>query len=67
MADESKRASLHIAVLFWLSFVGLSLKAEQERQHEHLKDGPYISAKEATAIYTAMVYWLNLHQSRSRM
>ena len=30
----------------------LYLKAEQERQHGYLKDGPYISAEEAVAIYT---------------
>ncbi|KAJ8079427.1 Pre-mRNA-processing-splicing factor 8 [Marasmius tenuissimus] len=36
----------------------LYLKAEQERQHAYLKDGPYISAKEAVAIYTATVHWL---------
>jgi len=37
---------------------GLYLKAEQERQHGYLKDGPYISAEEAVAIYTATVHWL---------
>ena len=36
----------------------LYLKAEQERQHGYLKDGPYISAEEAVAIYTATVHWL---------
>jgi pre-mRNA-processing factor 8 len=36
----------------------LYLKAEQERQHAYLKDGPYISAEEAVAIYTATVHWL---------
>ena len=25
---------------------------EQERQHNYLKDGPYITAEEAVAIYT---------------
>ena len=30
----------------------LWLKAEQERQHNYLKDGPYVSAEEAVAIYT---------------
>ena len=31
----------------------LWLKAEQERQHNYLKDGPYyITAEEAVAIYT---------------
>lgn len=36
----------------------LYLKAEQERQHNYLKDGPYISAEEAVAIYTTAVHWL---------
>ncbi|KAK0464642.1 NUC071 domain-containing protein [Desarmillaria tabescens] len=36
----------------------LYLKAEQERQHGYLKDGPYITAEEAVAIYTATVHWL---------
>ena len=42
----------------------LYLKAEQERQHNYLKDGPYISPEEAVAIYTTTVpftvrnYWL---------
>ncbi|KAH8824952.1 NUC071 domain-containing protein [Flagelloscypha sp. PMI_526] len=36
----------------------LYVKAEQERQHAYLKDGPYISAEEAVAIYTATVHWL---------
>lgn len=40
------------------SLSGLYLKAEQERQHGYLKDGPYISAEEAVAIYTATVHWL---------
>ena len=30
----------------------LWLKAEQERQHNYLKDGPQLSAEEAVAIYT---------------
>ena len=29
----------------------LYLKAEQERQHNYLKDGPYISSEEAVATY----------------
>lgn len=33
-------------------------KAEQERQHNYLKDGPYVSAEEAVAIYTTTVHWL---------
>ncbi|KAG8802728.1 pre-mRNA-splicing factor 8 [Serendipita sp. 411] len=36
----------------------LYLKAEQERQHGYLKDGPYISGEEAVAIYTSTVHWL---------
>ncbi len=36
----------------------LYLKAEQERQHNYLKDGPYISPEEAVAIYTTTVRWL---------
>eukprot|EP01124_Arcella_intermedia_P026086 TRINITY_DN4820_c0_g2_i1.p1 TRINITY_DN4820_c0_g2~~TRINITY_DN4820_c0_g2_i1.p1 ORF type:complete len:2327 (+),score=466.67 TRINITY_DN4820_c0_g2_i1:202-7182(+) len=36
----------------------LWLKAEQERQHNYLKDGPCISAEEAVAIYTTTVHWL---------
>ena len=34
------------------------LKAEQERQHSYLKDGPYVSPEEAVAIYTTTVHWL---------
>ena len=34
------------------------MKAEQERQHNYLKDGPYISPEEAVAIYTTTVHWL---------
>jgi pre-mRNA-processing factor 8 len=36
----------------------LYLKAEQERRHTYLNDGPYTSAEEAVAIYTATVHWL---------
>ncbi|KAH9900427.1 pre-mRNA processing splicing factor 8 [Xylariomycetidae sp. FL2044] len=36
----------------------LWLKAEQERQHNYMKDGPYVSAEEAVAIYTTTVHWL---------
>ena len=36
----------------------LFLKAEQERQHNYLKDGPYISTEEAVAIYTTVMHWL---------
>ncbi|OMP01351.1 JAB1/Mov34/MPN/PAD-1 [Corchorus olitorius] len=33
----------------------LWLKAEQERQHNYLKDGPYVTPEEAVAIYTTTV------------
>lgn len=36
----------------------LWLKAEQDRQHNYLKDGPYVSAEEAVAMYTTTVHWL---------
>jgi len=36
----------------------LHLKAEQERQHNYLKDGPYITPEESVAIYTTTVHWL---------
>jgi pre-mRNA-processing factor 8 len=36
----------------------LWLKAEQERQHNYLKDGPYVSPEEAVAIYTTTAHWL---------
>ena len=36
----------------------LYLKAEQERQHNYLKDGPYVSPEEAVGIYTTTVHWL---------
>ena len=36
----------------------LYLKAEQERQHNYLKDGPYVSSEEAIAIYSTTVHWL---------
>ena len=36
----------------------LYLKAEQERQADYLKDGPYVGAEEAVAIYTTAVHWL---------
>ncbi|XP_004343829.2 pre-mRNA splicing factor prp8 [Capsaspora owczarzaki ATCC 30864] len=38
--------------------IRLYLKAEQERQQNYLKDGPYVSAEEAVAIYTTTVHWL---------
>lgn len=36
----------------------LYLKSEQERQHNYLKDGPYVTSEEAIAIYTTAVHWL---------
>ena len=36
----------------------LWLKGEQERQHNYLKDGPYVTPEEAVAIYTTTVHWL---------
>ncbi|KAL3690748.1 hypothetical protein R1sor_004399 [Riccia sorocarpa] len=36
----------------------LWLKAEHERQHNSLKDGPYVTTEEAVAIYTTTVHWL---------
>lgn len=36
----------------------LWVKSEQERQHNYLKDGPYVTSEEAVATYTAMVHWL---------
>lgn len=32
--------------------------APQERQHNYLKDGPYVTPEEAVAIYTTTVHWL---------
>jgi pre-mRNA-processing factor 8 len=34
------------------------LKQEQERQHNYLKDGPYVSSEEAVAVFTTTVHWL---------
>ncbi|KAI3630235.1 hypothetical protein MIR68_011670 [Amoeboaphelidium protococcarum] len=36
----------------------LYLKAEQERQSDYLREGPYVSPEEAVALYTTMVHWL---------
>ncbi|KAI0564470.1 pre-mRNA processing 8 protein PRP8 [Gracilaria domingensis] len=36
----------------------LWLKAEQERQQNYLKDGPYISIEEGVKMHRAMVHWL---------
>ena len=36
----------------------LYLKVEQERQYNYLKNGPYITTKEAITIYTTVVHWL---------
>lgn len=40
----------------------LYLKQEQERQHNYLKDGPYVSSEEAVAMYTTTVHWLESRQ-----
>lgn len=36
----------------------LFLKHEQERQHNFLKDGPYITPEEGVSIYSMVVHWL---------
>lgn len=36
----------------------LYLKAEQERQHNYLKDGPYVTPEEAVAICKPFSHWL---------
>jgi len=36
----------------------LWLKAEQERQHCYMKEGPYLTPEEGVATYTLMVHWL---------
>jgi pre-mRNA-processing factor 8 len=36
----------------------LYLKAEQERQSNYLKDGPYLTQEAALAVYTTTVHWL---------
>ncbi|ODV93721.1 hypothetical protein PACTADRAFT_77234 [Pachysolen tannophilus NRRL Y-2460] len=36
----------------------LWIKNEQERQQNFQKDGPYVSPKDAVAIFTTMVHWL---------
>jgi len=36
----------------------LYLKSEQERQHNFLKDGPYMSAEEGIAVLTTLFHWL---------
>ena len=43
----------------------LYLKAEQERQHNYLKDGPYVTPEEAVAIYTTTVHWLESRKYHS--
>ena len=54
--------------LVLMYYLGLYLKAEQERRHGYLKDRPYISAEEAIAIYMALPTGLkveSLHLSHS--
>lgn len=43
----------------------LYLKAEQERQHNYLKDGPYVTPEEAVAIYTTTVWGFPHHNCLS--
>lgn len=45
-------------LLYAFRLTRLYLKAEQERQHNYLKDGPYVTPEEAVAIYTTTVHWL---------
>ncbi|KAL7718050.1 Pre-mRNA-processing-splicing factor [Entamoeba marina] len=40
----------------------LWLKAEQERQHNYLKDGPYLSSEEGVAILSTTFHWLENQQ-----
>lgn len=53
-----------LSAIFFCCFQNLGrltrlwLKSEQERQHNYLKDGPYVSSEEAVAIYTITVHWL---------
>ncbi|KAA0160516.1 hypothetical protein FNF31_04225 [Cafeteria roenbergensis] len=42
----------------------LWLKAEQERQHNYEKDGPYLSTEEAVAVYSTTVHWLESRKFR---
>ena len=43
----------------------LYLKAEQERQHNYLKDGPYVTPEEAVAICKPSLVCLRLNLSRT--
>jgi len=42
----------------------LWLKAEQERQHNYSKDGPYVTPEEAVAVYSTTVHWLESRKFR---
>lgn len=45
--------------IFFSAFVDVfSSYSLQERQHNYLKDGPYVTPEEAVAIYTTTVHWL---------
>ena len=57
-AKEERRAKRKAAMSKDPEQARKELKAEQERQHNYLKDGPYVSAEEAVAIYTTTVHWL---------
>ncbi|CAF3750017.1 unnamed protein product [Rotaria sp. Silwood1] len=41
--------------------------SEQERQRNYLKNGPYITTKEAVAIYTTVVHWLESRRLLHRL
>jgi pre-mRNA-processing factor 8 len=67
LTREHANTSLQRFLNSLINSKGLYLKAEQERQHGYLKDGPYISAEEAVAIYTATGLRVgSLHQFLSR-
>lgn len=40
----------------------LAMKAEQERQHNYRKDGPYVSSEQGVAVYMTTVNWLEARQ-----
>ncbi|RWV79475.1 hypothetical protein GW17_00059381, partial [Ensete ventricosum] len=44
--------------LYHLPFWNICLLHSSERQHNYLKDGPYITAEEAVVIYTTTAHWL---------
>ncbi|MFS7999195.1 putative PROCN domain, pre-mRNA-processing-splicing factor 8 [Helianthus anomalus] len=42
----------------------LCFKTEQERQHNYLRDGSYLTSEEAVAIYTTTVHWFESRNFR---